>query len=266
MWDTGAADMLRDAILPAGGRLDPATAQAAGCDVKALIEIGGESILERTVRALRESGRVRRIVVIGPPELRGHPACAGADAVLDEAATGPDNIFLGVDYLAAQPDALDTMLVVTTDLPFLDASVVNRYLDLCPPERGFCVPLISHAEFTARFPEATATFVSLRDGEWTAGCMYAASVSALRAARPHIERVFEQRKSKMGMAKLLGFGFVVGYLTKTLTVQSVENKVKSLLNCDGAAIAGSPPELAYDIDDLEDYRYATAHGCSAGSE
>lgn len=258
--------MLRDAILPAGGRLDSATAQAAGCEVKALIAIAGETILERTIRALRESGRVRRIVVIGPSELRGHPACAGADAVLDEAATGPDNIFLGVDHLAAQPDAIDGMLVVTTDLPFLDAGVVNRYLDLCTEDRGFCIPLISRQEFTTRYVGATATFVGLRDGEWTAGCMYAAKVSALRAARPHIERVFEQRKSKFGMARLLGFGFVVGYLTKTLTVQSVERKVKALLNCDCAAIAGSPPELAYDIDDLEDYLYARDHVRASDSE
>ncbi|MCB8932854.1 MAG: NTP transferase domain-containing protein [Fimbriimonadaceae bacterium] len=251
--------ILRDAILPAGGRLDPETAARAGTEVKALASFGDQTILERTIGALRESGHVRRIIVIGPTLLQGHPSCAGADAVLEEAATGPDNIFLGVDHLAAQDDALDEMLIVTTDLPFLSGEIVRSYLGLCPDDREFCVPLISRGEFNARYPGATATFVTLRDGEFTAGCMYAAKLDALRRARPHIERVFEQRKNKLGMARLLGLGFVWGYLRRTLTVADIERKVQSLLDCRGAAIAGSPPELAYDIDDLEDFDYASRH-------
>lgn len=255
-WD---ALSLRDAILPAGGRLDPETAARAGTEVKALATFGGRTILERTIDALRESGSVRRIVVIGPALLRDHRACAAADAVLDEAATGPDNIFLGVDHLASQPDAVDEMLIATTDLPFLTGELVQRYLGLCPPDREFCVPLISRSEFNERYPGATATFVTLRDGEFTAGCTYAAKLDALRKARPHIERVFEQRKSKLGMARLLGLGFVVGYLRRSLTVGDIERKVQSLLGCRGAAVPGSPAELAYDIDDLEDYEYAVRH-------
>ena len=231
----------------------------AGTDIKALVRLGAHTILNQTIEALRQSGRVRKIVVIGPREVHEAAVGAGADACLEEGTTGPDNIFRGVDHLAAQTDAVDGMLVVTTDLPFLTADIVCRYLDLCPPDNEFCVPLISKTAFQNHYPAATATFVTLRDGEWTAGCMYAASVSALRRARPHIERVFEQRKSKLGMARLLGFGFVVGYLLKTLTVEDVQAKIRSLLDCDGAAVPESPPELAYDIDDFEDYEYAVRH-------
>jgi GTP:adenosylcobinamide-phosphate guanylyltransferase len=250
---------LRDAILPAGGRLDTATALVAGTDIKALVRLGSDTILNETIEALRRSGRVRKIVVIGPPEVLAAAKAAGADAGLEEGATGPDNIFRGVDHLADQTDAIDGMLVVTTDLPFLTSEIVCRYLDLCPPDKQFCVPLISKTAFQNHYPGATATFVGFRDGEWTAGCMYAASVSALRRARPHIERVFEQRKSKLGMARLLGFGFVVGYLFKTLSIEDVQAKIRSLLDCDGAAVPESPPELAYDIDDFEDYEYAVRH-------
>lgn len=251
--------ILRDAILPAGGRLDPETAARAGTEIKALASFGTLTILERTIEALRESGLVRRIVVIGPTELRGHPSCTRADAVLDEQSTGPDNIFCGVDYLAGQEDALEEMLIVTTDLPFLSPEIVRAYLALCPSDREFCVPLISREAFNERYPGATATFVTLRNGEFTAGCMYAAKLAALRRARPHIERVFEQRKNKLGMARLLGPSFVWGYFRRSLTVADIERKVQSLLDCRGAAIADSPPELAYDIDDLEDFEYANRH-------
>jgi len=71
-----------------------------------------------------------------------------------------------------------------------------------------------------------------------------------------IERVFQNRKSKIGMARILGLKFVYGYLTQSLTVSDVEAKVKDVLKCSAAAVPGSPPELAFDIDYQEDYHYA----------
>jgi len=95
---------------------------------------------------------------------------------------------------------------------------------------------------------------------WTTGCAYVIGVEALRRARPYIERVFENRKSKIGMARLLGPTFVFKWLTNRLRVPDIERKVSTLLGVQGAAVPHSPPELAFDIDYLEDYQYALAHG------
>jgi hypothetical protein len=61
------------------------------------------------------------------------------------------------------------------------------------------------------------------------------------------------------MAKLLGPVFVCKFLMKQLTIADLERKITSLLRCSGKAILDSPPELAYDIDDEEDYIYAKEH-------
>ena len=53
--------------------------------------------------------------------------------------------------------------------------------------------------------------------------------------------------------------FLVKYLTKTLTVRDVEAKIEAMLGCSGSAVLNSPPELAYDIDDLGDYDYTMEH-------
>ena len=81
-------------------------------------------------------------------------------------------------------------------------------------------------------------------------------VKALQNAMPHLERVFKVRKSKIGMAKLLGPLFLYKFLRKQLTVPMVEAKLKQILGCTGAPVLNCAPELAYDIDDFEDYEYA----------
>ena len=81
----------------------------------------------------------------------------------------------------------------------------------------------------------------------------------LRDLRPAIERVFAKRKSKVGMAMLIGPSFVLKWLTKSLTIKDLERKIESMLGCTGSAVRGAPFELAYDIDDLEDFDYAMKH-------
>jgi CTP:molybdopterin cytidylyltransferase MocA len=253
------APLKYDAILPAGGRIDPAFAVAVGTEVKALIRFQEKTILQRTLQALAETGLVRRTVVIGPPDVREHAAAHGASHTLEEAATGPDNIFRGLELLIRSEEPPDHVLVVTTDLPFLTAEIVRQFVAMCPEEVDFCVPLVRKSEYEGRFPGSTATFVRLKDDVWTTGCAYIINVQALLQARSHIDRVFENRKNKLGMARLLGPQFVLKWLTRRLTVRDVELKIKTLLGSSGAAILGSPPELAYDIDYRDDYDYALKH-------
>lgn len=248
-----------DAILPAGGTIPDDFAAKVGTNKKPLIKINGRTVLEATIASLRESGLVNRIVVIGSQEVLDHPSSQLADLRLLEAATGPDNIYKGLDALLTGEAPPDRILIVTTDLPFLTPGLIKTFVENCPPSRDFCVPLVAQGDFSKRFPGTPATFVTLKDDTYTTGCIYLANVKPLRAARPHINNVFEQRKSKMGMAKLLGLGFVFKYLTKQMTVDDVERKIVSLLGCSGAAIRHSAPEFAFDIDYLEDYEYAVAN-------
>jgi len=245
-----------DAILPAGGRIDPEFAKAVGLTNKALITFEGKTILQRVIDALRASGRIRRIVVIGPPEVLELPEAQGADIRLEPAETGPDNIYKGLAALTSSSEKPDKVLIVNTDLPFLTPAIVETFLDNCPSDGDICVPLVRRDEWDQKFPNMSATFVQLKDGKWTTGCMYLMDVAAMQRIKPAIDRVFENRKSRFGMARMLGPKFVAKYLLKTLTVRDVEAKIMAMLGCTGKAILGCPPEMAYDIDFQDDYDYA----------
>lgn len=244
-----------DVIVPAGGTINESFARVVGTNNKALIKLEGRSVIRNTLECLRGLNWVRRIVVIGSEAVKIE-AAGLADEVLKEGTTGPENIFNGLRWLTNEFSPSERVMIVTSDLPFLTGDILRSFLEKCPLDKDFCVPLISKDSFDETFPGATATFVTMQDGTWTTGCAYLATAKGLFTAMPHIEKVFELRKSKLGMARMLGPRFVYGYLTKKLTVRDVEDKVRDLLKCSGVAVPNSPPELSYDIDYIEDYHYA----------
>jgi len=248
-----------DAILPAGGNLDATLAERVGTPNKALIPFEGRTILARTLDALEGSGRVGRTILVGTPEVQAHPDAKRASRFLPAGTSGPDTIFRGLKSLLEEPSPPAKVLIVTTDMPFLSPELVIQFLDLCPADKDICVPLVTKSQFLGRFPGADATFIPLRDDSWTAGCAYVMDVAAFQRALPHLERLFQNRKSKVGMIRMLGFGFLWKFVTKTLTVPDVERKIQSMLHCSGSAILNAPAELAYDIDFLDDYEYALEH-------
>ena len=234
-------------------------ARRMGTDVKALLQVGGVTLLERALETLRASGRAGRIVVIGPPEVSRH-AERLADAALPETDSGAGNILRGLEWLrvANEGGLPERVLVLTTDLPFITAGALTGFLDACPPEKDICVPILEREEFEVRFQRSAKRYVRLRDGDWMIGCAFLINPAAIMRNQAMVTRVFAARRSHVGMARLLGPLFILRFLTRRLTVKQIENKCLELLGCTGCAIRGCAPELGFDIDYPGDYEYAVA--------
>ena len=245
-----------DAIIPAGGVIDPEFATQVGTHNKALIRFDDKTILERTIDSLRGTGRVGRVVLAGSDEVRASEASKAADIVVPSGHSGPSSILNGLKTLLEQPNPPQKVVVVTSDLPFLTSKLLTDFIDSCPKDVDLCLPLITKSEYQNRFPHSSSTFISMKDDTWTAGNVYLIDVQALQKSMPHLEQIFLVRKSKIGMAKLLGPVFLYKFLRKQLTVPMVEAKLKQILNCSGAPVLNCAPELAYDIDAKDDYEYA----------
>jgi len=243
-----------DVVLPAGGRLRE-LASETGTEVKALLPLAGTTLLARTVRALRATGRVGRIVVVGPPEVATQTSL-GADAVLPEGDSGAENALRGLAWLRGARRPSPRVLILATDLPFVTPEAVTHFLDACPPEAGLCVPVIERQEFTARFPRAALRTVKLRDGQWAIGCAFLVDPEAFARNEALVRRAFAARRSQWAMARLLGLGFILRFLFRQLTMPQIQDKCLQLLGCSGRAIRGCPPELGFDVDYPQDYHYA----------
>jgi molybdopterin-guanine dinucleotide biosynthesis protein A len=243
-----------DAIIPAGGTNKPEFAAACGSDTKALIKFGETTLLERVVNAVKNAPSIRRVVVIGSEKIQ--PIVEGLGCFfVSEGSSGPDNIFLGLAFLASQNDPPSHALIATVDLPFIKSEHVEWFVQHLKSSKDIYVPIVRESDFLALYPGCPSTFVKMKNDQFTLGGLFLYDVPVLRRVQPHIERIFEQRKSLFGMAKLVGLGFAFKLLTKQLVIQDVEDKVESILSCTGSAVLGTPAELAFDVDDNEDYSY-----------
>lgn len=253
-----------DAVLLAAGRLPVGPPGTHGSPAKALLAPGGVPLLERVASEVRRTQGARRIVAVGGEEVRAHPASRLLDAVLPEGASAPDNLLIALRWLLPdeRPDPGDRVLVAATDLPYVRADLIESFLSSCPEDADIALPLTPSEAFDRRFPGAPREFVRLRDGQWTMGCVFLVRPAAIVAAREHIERVFRARKSQIAMARLLGLRFLAAWALGRLTVEDIEARCCDILGCRGRAVRNGAPELAFDIDGLEDYLYAEAHASS----
>ena len=274
--ENSASESRVDVILPAGGKITGEFARIAGQEIKALISLQNVTLLRRAIEVLRETGRIDRIVVVGPDATRAEAESAGADAALPEGDSGPANFFRGLDWLeqnsASSAVSINDgkkehrVLIVATDLPFLTADSIIRFLDACPPDADISVPVMSQAAMEARFPALPGAYVPLIEGPITTGCAFLIRPEALRRNRARIEAIFAARKNQLAMARLLGFGFILRYVLRRLSVRDIETQCCRILDCSGAAILDAAPELAFDMDTPEEYEYAKSHAAEIENE
>lgn len=230
------------ALVLAGSRggVDPVAAYG-GAAHKALIRLGGDTLLARVVTALRAAGATRVAVISSHPKVREEIARLGAEA-LDEAA-GPS---LSV---RAGAERLGTPLVVTTaDHALLRPEWVTRFLADTPAEADVTVLVAARPTVEAAAPGTKRTWLKLADGDWS-GCnlFYLANDRALRVIDLW-RRVEAQRKRPWKMAGILGPGMLLRYLLRRLGLREAAARLGALAGV-RAAIVETPYGLAsVDVD------------------
>lgn len=247
-------------VVTAGGRVARAQFLSANlseedgarCGVlpKALLKVGGRTLLETVLDAVRATGRVERIVVVGAAEFQRW-LTAPEETLLPEQGEVHENLLAGVQVVAEYPRAL----YLTSDLPFVTEEAILRFLDDCPPEAQLCYAVARREAFEARFPRSPSTFARLKDGDWVAGCALLIAPPALLERAEWVRRVAQRRKSLWQLAMLAGGNILWKFVTRQLAVADVERRAEQLLGLRCRAVECAP-ELAYDIDTPQEYAYA----------
>lgn len=239
-----------NAVITAGARVSGAFAERIGTTVKALAQVGGRTMLATVIQAARDAG-VTRLAVIGGSEVR--EACAReADEFIEESADGAENLSRA---LRAWADDIP-LLYLTSDLPFVSAKTLREFV-AAVPDGALALPVTACAAFEERFPDAPPFGIAI-GGERVVngGAFWIPAHGALRVENFAI-RFFRARKSVARMAALLGPALCARFLLRRLTIAALEAEAKRKLGITARAIRGAPPELAYDVDTLEEYEYAS---------
>jgi molybdopterin-guanine dinucleotide biosynthesis protein A len=238
-----------DAVVLAGGPPDDVAEQQLGAPNKAFVDIAGQTLIERVVRALRNAPSIGRIVVVAPQNAWERPGAADADERRSDGVRITDSLRNGL--AGFPPDAI--VLVVASDLPVLTREAIDDFVrsarELDADVAYGCVEKNVHLQ---RFPEVPHTWARLRDGTYCGGGMVAIKPRALPNLERFIERLGKARKHPIRLASLFGFDMLVKFATGSLTIAEAERRGSDLLGAPVRALVSAFPETGVNVDRVSD--------------
>ena len=237
------------AVITAGGRIDGPFAARAGTEVKALVPLGGGTLIDAALEAARATADA--IAVVGGEAVRAH--CAGrADRFIDESPSGAENVRRA---LQAWPG--EDLLYLTSDIPFVTAAGVRDFLERSS-HFALTMAVAASARYARAFADAPAHEVRLRGERIANGSAFYFRAGSAEAVMTVAGAFFDARKDLRRLAALLGPRLAGRYLTGRLRVADIERRAGAVLGVPVAAIRECDPGLCYDVDNLEDWDDARA--------
>jgi GTP:adenosylcobinamide-phosphate guanylyltransferase len=243
-----------NAVITAGGRVDDEYARAAGTGVKALAPVRGETMLARTIAALRGAG-VKRIAVVGGEDVRR--ACeASVDEVIPEKPRGSENI---IAALRAWPQYREPLIYATSDMPYVAAGAVGDFISRSPSGH-FTLSLCEFGAFIERFPEAPSGFgIKLAGERVVNGGLFVIPAGSGESLAGLAAQFFDARKQPWRMVRLINPAAALRFAFGRLSIAHLEVEATRIGGLPATAVRNCAPELGYDADNVAEYEYAIAH-------
>ncbi len=236
------------AVITAGGLVDGDFAEAIGTRVKALATVGSRALLDVVLDACAGAG-IGGVAVVGGAEVRRHLADRDV-RVIDAALDGGTNVLRALD---AWPD--ERFVYLTSDLPFANADGLRALMERSS-DYALTMALAGVDAYEARFPGAGEHSVALGGERVANGNAFVIAPAAVAPARAFATKLFHARKSLPRLALLLGPSLCWRFATKRLTIADIEAFGRRRLGVAVGALRDCDPGLCYDVDSLDDYRYA----------
>jgi GTP:adenosylcobinamide-phosphate guanylyltransferase len=238
-------------IITAGGAL-PRDMQGPGQPPnKALLALGGETLLDRAVAAGRALPGSGGVVVVGDASVRtalppgAEYAAAGGSVI--------DNLVRGFEHHGGPEH---DYVVLSSDLPFVTPAALERFASQAQNTAQMALPVVSRGAFLARFPGAPNKFERIDGRELTMGSAFYCEGRLLQQNIPLMQDFAKHRKAPVKLAILLGWSVLWGFLTRHITLAALERRASALTGGKVQAVETDAAELAYDVDTLAEYEFA----------
>jgi GTP:adenosylcobinamide-phosphate guanylyltransferase len=242
-----------DALVLAGSRgpRDPLTS-AEGARHRALLEVGGQPMIVRVVRALRATPGVGRIAVSidEPSAIAAVPELAGlareGALALHRSLPSPSRSVL--DVLDGMPPGRP-LLVTTADHALLRPEIVGRFLaDAEASGADLALGLVAARVLRARFPDSQRTYVPFRDDGYSGANLFLFRTPRARRAAEFWLRAERLRKRPWRLVAAFGPLSLALFLLRRLDLDAAIARASRAIGARIAAVRLPFPEAAVDVD------------------
>ncbi|GAB3663726.1 nucleotidyltransferase family protein [Ramlibacter alkalitolerans] len=225
-------------------------AEYAGVSHKALIAIGGSTMIERVVAALAAAPEVGRILVAidSPQRLEGLagllPASCGKPLATLPTADGPSATVAAALAREGAP-----LLVTTADHALLQPEWIHEFLAACPADADVVAALAGRAAVEAAAPGTRRTWLRFADGDFS-GCNLFLLARPQAAGAVALWRELEAaRKEPLRLMQRLGWSFALRYRFGRLSSTAAVARLGAMAgNARVALVAMRDGRAAIDVD------------------
>jgi len=242
-----------DALVLAGSRgpADP-LASSEGARHRALLEVGGQAMLLRVVRALRATPGMGRITVSieEPAALAALPELAGLarDGALAVHRSLPSPSRSVLDALQGLPPGR-RLLVTTADHALLRPEIVVRFLtDAEASGADLAIGLVAARILRARFPESKRTYIPFRDDGYSGANLFLFRTREAQRAAAFWVRAERFRKRPWRLVSAFGPVALTLFLLRRLDLDAALARASRTIGARVAAVRLPFPEAAVDVD------------------
>ncbi|RKD30916.1 nucleotidyltransferase family protein [Thermohalobacter berrensis] len=219
---------------------------------KGIVDINGKPMVSYVIQALKDSGVVDRIVLVGDKTVYSS-LNSKIENVINDKGSMIDNVKAGVNYFKDDP----YVLITTCDIPLLTGTAVREFvIESLKSEVDLCYPVIKKKVCKEKYPNAKRTYVKLKEGHFTGGNMMIINPLILDKCIEIAEEIIQFRKNPLKMSKVLGLGLLIKLITGRLSIGNVEKRVENILGLKPKAIITQYAEIGNDVDKPEDLEMA----------
>ena len=196
---------------------------------KALIDIGGQSMITRVLSALSAIPDVEDVWISSTEDLREHLAVVKAgdkEITLKTAGASPASTIEAT--LNDAPDGTE-ILVTTCDHALLTPEMINAFLSqINRNESDVAAACVTRDVFAEAYPEAKRTFIKFSDVSFSGANLFWFRTNRAAPLVAFWRRLEDNRKHPAKMAAeigiVTGFRYLAGLLSKSDAVAAIEKK------------------------------------------
>lgn len=241
------------AIVLAGERPDgDSLARELGVSAKALIEIGGKTMLSRVVQALLDSSKIRHVLVLAQRIdliAASEPSDVLSDSRVELAQSG-NGIATSIEAVIGSNEAPWPVLVTTADNALLTPERVDEFLGQVS-QVDVAVGLGERSIVERDFPETRRTWLRFSDGHFSGANLFALKNTRCLPAVKHWQAVEQDRKKGLKLIASFGPALLFRVLTRTIGLKDGLAEAGQKIGFDAKAVI-LDAEAPIDVDKKEE--------------
>lgn len=216
---------------------------------KALLDMGGRTMLERVMDALQSSKYVEDIVLVGLEDSMGMQFQRPIDQYLPDQGSLVGNVLAGANWLRNRHPDMKAVLFSTADLPSLTGANVDSFVEICEPfDKGVYYIFVTKERMEARFPGSERTYTKLKGVEIAGGDIAIAQVDLADEHEELWRALTDARKNAWKIARVIGLRMLLKLLFHRLSISDIEQKASSIVGRPVQIVLDAPAETAMDVD------------------